>query len=624
MPPATASGASGAAAEAAGTLVEPFSMESFHDASGLPMHRMLVRVLPTADATLVRALAEHLAARPEFPPAPVWQALLARWVQLDAPAALAWARTVEGKDIAIFAFRVWAEVDLEAALAMMDSDALGELAIVIPKLAETEPLRALEKLKAFRGRGTNNPEDMDSFVAERLFMIVIGSWAALDPGPAAAYLSTNYRDSKGAWTKVAAVWALKDPDGCRGWLLTLPDSLRKDAFAGLCEAAENNPARVAEILRTIPVTDETKETFLKIAATWAEADAQAAQGWVRDIFPEGPMRHQALAQVARAVMGNDMGAALAIMDGIGWGRQSPSAQKQLLLPVQEEDPKVDFSIDATESSPVFRLDFTILAILGELGTTNPELALSYIEKTDPAGHVDILGRIVPRWFARQPEAATRWLDALPPDKLSAPDLTLLLDRFHDLEPEAARTWAQRLPPGPLQQALAGMSADEASLKNPAAAVEAIPFTDAASRHAALDPIIRHWSTTDPQAALNRLVREPTPLPETCEAVVNQWTLHDPTAASTWVAALAPGPNRDAAIKGLTTSLTDDDAQPDFPAALMWSLSMTDPPSRLKTAQSVLKNGTSSGPEAAEMRATLETTTALPESERRALLQLLKP
>lgn len=68
-------------------------MEAFRRSRGLEMHRMVARVLPGADAALVRALAEAVAGREDGLTSrhePVWAALMARWAGLEPAAALAW------------------------------------------------------------------------------------------------------------------------------------------------------------------------------------------------------------------------------------------------------------------------------------------------------------------------------------------------------------------------------------------------------------------------------------------------------------------------------------------------------------------------------------------------------
>ncbi len=635
--PPPSAGGDGTSPDSPGTnssaAAVPFSMEVFRAASGITLHRMLAQVLPGADDSLVRALAEQLVARPEFPPDAVWKAVLRRWVELDPPGALAWAMAVvedhREKLVEFTAWR-WAEADVEAALATAmaagDDEALQAVHLFI---TAADPARALDLFDIRKKSGNAGP-----WLDSEFYSIVFRNWGGKDPHKAAAYLMAKFREdpvstSGQHWKCLATGWAQKDPEGCRVWLAGLKEPLLKCAIDGLLQAVETNPAGVAKVLGVVPLNAKTRDTFLNVAGEWAAKDAPAAMAWVKERFPEGAPRTHALGKAAEGLMKSDLRAAVAIIDEIGWdaaasspinaGRvvvpEAAGLEEKVIHSKAEGDMAIDDPFRPLPSSEV---------VIARLGKDDPALALGCVEKAPPSARMALWSRFVPEWFQREPEAVTRWLETLPPEKMAASDLSALLGKFPHFESDAARAWAERLPAGPLQQALAGLAFRRVDVEDPAKAVESIPFTDPASRQAALEEIVLGWSTAAPQAALDRLVGETTASPGICQEVVGEWALHDPAAASTWVAAQPPGPNRDGAIRGLTSKLMDENAQPDFPAALVWSLSITEPGARLETARSVMEKWQGNAPEAAEMRATLESTTALPEPDRQTFLQRVTP
>ena len=135
--------------------------------------------------------------------------------------------------------------------------------------------------------------------------------------------------------------------------------------------------------------------------------------------------------------------------------------------------------------------------------------------------------------------------------------------------------------------------------------------------------MEEWGKLDPVPALDYLLRDPVPAPAVCNTIISDWANRDAPAASEWIAALPAGPNRDGAIQGLLGYLTNDYYQPDYPAALAWSLALTDPAERLKAAEAIFLQPRSPA-DTAELRATLTQTTALPETARLALLAKLPP
>jgi hypothetical protein len=606
----------------------PFSMERFHASAGLEMHRLLAQVLPGADAALVRALAEALSQRePKPQPDPVWQAVFARWMQLEPPAAMAWAREHNLNETAMTA---WVEIDVEAAMAATKPSARdSEWSIILTKISSADPLRAMQLNHELVARKDHPAGDGWGLFFDHLGASLLQKLAERDPSAALVELTSHFPNDQEAIKAIAAGWASKNPAACHDWIAQLSPDLKKAALVGLVDAAAESPAKIAEALTGLPMDATTRSTCMKVAQEWAKKEPAAALAWVRTRFPAGPQLADALMQVANGLMETDLPAAVALMDEVGWkdhaGHHVGSSRRVL--------PSKDGLRDETAINEEgdYYSPYNIMArLMDRLATANLEEAIRAWEKAPAKLQTSLASEIITPWFRRDPEAAIRWLGNQPAGKIAPSDLDRLVSNMDGLDWDKRKDWALRLPPGPLQQAFAKTVtmelAQQAARGGPealAAAAGAIPFTEAGSHHVALQTIVEAWAELDPLPALGRLMREATPSPETCESVIQAWTTRDATAASEWVATQPPGPNRDGAIQGLVATLTNNALQPDYPAALAWSLALTDPAERLKTAQTIFENPPQPA-DVAELRATLNQTTALPESERSALLEKLLP
>jgi hypothetical protein len=609
----------------------PFSMERFHASAGLEMHRLLAQVLPGADAALVRALADELSQRePKPQPDPVWQAVFARWMQLEPPAAMAWAREHNVNETAMTA---WVEIDVEAAMAATKPSARdSEWSIILTKISSADPLRAMQLNHELVARKDHPAGDGWGLFFDHLGASLLQKLAERDPSAALVELTSHFPNDQEAIKAIAAGWASKDPAACHAWIAQLSPDSKKAALASLAEAAAENPAKIAEALTGLPMDATTRSTCMSVAQEWAKKEPAAALAWVRTRFPAGPQLADALMQVANGLMETDLPAAVALMDEIGWkdhaGLHVDSSRR--ILP--EKDGLPD-KTEIKENNDFGEYDspYQIMArLLDRLATTNPQDAIRVWGKAPAGLQSDLAGDIMVPWFRKDPTAAMAWLGGLPAGKVTPSYLETLVGNLVGVETDDRKNWALRLPPGPLQQAFAKTVATDLAQKAArsgpealAAAAGAIPFTDAGSRHAALEVIVEKWGELDPVPALASLMHEATPSPETCQSVVAAWTMRDATAASEWVATQPPGPNRDGAIKGLVATLTNIELQPDFPAALAWSLALSDPVQRLKAAQAIFENPADPG-DVEELRTTLDQTTALPEAERSALLGKLPP
>lgn len=615
-------------------LAGPFSMDRFHALQGWEMHRMLAQVLPGADAALVRALADELFQRePILEPNPerqgewagkwlvVWQAVFARWMQLEAPAAMTWAR---GHHLRATAMEAWVEIDVEAVMAATELSApLLEWRVILTKLSKSDPWRAMQLHQQFDRQGRSAGGRTDGLFGVSLLQQL----AERDPPAALLALQTHFQNGYEPVRALASGWAAKDTAACYAWIAQLPPNLKNPALVGLGEVAAQSPAKIAAVLTNLPLDGSLRGTCLSVAKQWAEKEPAAALAWVRIRFPEGRQRADALRTMANVLMETNLPAAVRLMDEAGWKGEPPGSSRQIL---PAEDGQADKNL-RTGGDPFDPFSGNLLVgLLDRLANVDPLQARQAWEKIPATEQSDLAECITLPWFRKDPEAALAWLGGLPAGKVHPSDLRNIISELAGVDAAARKEWALRLPPGPLQQAFVETVTNDMVEKAArggaaalAAAAGAIPFTEAGSRQVALQALVEKWGELDPVPALGCLLREARPAPETCEAVLQSWSARDATAASEWVATQPPGPNRDGAIKGLFNSLTNAYLQPDYPAALAWGLALSDPIRRLEAAQFIFKNPPLAA-DVAELRATLNQTTALPETERSALLEKLPP
>lgn len=629
-------------AKAAGAV--DFSLDFFRQTSGLEMHRLLAQVLPGADAVLVRALAEDLAGRelPDSEWPPVWNAVAARWVALDAPEAMAWAKAQDAgflqsmkvekliDSLSNAVLLAWARVDPTAAAASMNLSDGREVYGFYAAWGENDPGSAFKHFREGYSAGRFPPLIFLGEHSGDSSSLLLSQWAGKEPESALAFISANFPDRADFWNFLANGWSIKDPAGCGKWMITLSGEQRKEAFLGLASAASENPAGVALILNQFPLSADTGAAGLALAEDWAKQAPAEAQAWVCRWFPEGQARRNALARVAGSVAEKDLSAAVSVMDQAGWENWD----------AEEERSRRPLTLAASGSGEVEKLeeavgdrewrtpDSIMESLLGRLGREDPALGIRCFAKADADSKRQVLEYFVPPWFQREPEAALRWLAAIPASQVGLTEMGVILDHFSDFPPDAMRDWAVLLPAGPLSEALTRLSVRGSPEGDPEKALAELPFTDPAGRAAATEEIVRKWAESSPREALDHWRNGPEPVsPAGLAAIVSAWTAEDPAAASAWTASLPPGAERDGAIQGMITSLSDLEGNPDLPAAVVWSLDLSDPAARVAALRRVLPElagRAASLGSLAEAREALGRLGALPEKDRQDLLKLLDP
>ncbi len=599
-----------------------FSLAKFKSATGLPMHRMLAQILPKADRALMQALAVDLATRKPQPQSTVvWKAVFVRWVQLDPPAAMEFARSYE---LAHPAMTAWAKLNLDAAIAGVATKQRGETQAILETLLESDPARGARLLAEFEKMSDNPCEDNHNL---RVNLFV--RWAALEPQAALAFVlgPSGEATQSDLLSAVIQGWVGRDPQGCMAWigqrgLLKFDYTL----LHALEQASLTQPQAVLTAFSFMPASLETRGLCARVVTKCALADLEGTLAMVRQHFPEGALRGPMLAKAAAAVAGKDPLKAAAVMDEMGWRNYDSEEDLRPWVFLPEGAAQEHFTRPRAGDDPASVSDHMAL-VLKNLVQLDPERAVASFAKITSmanAEQVKLLTSFVPNWFSKDSDAALHWMNSLPAQRLENAQLHQVVKSL-DVGAAGLADLAEKVPAGPLREALARQFIASQVVDDPEATIGRLPFTDPATQQAALDQIVRAWGETQPQAALERLLKEPGAMPETCQVVIENWAQKDSRAASDWVQHLPPGPAKDGAIGGLVNSLSQADGgdDPDFPAALSWALSMADAGKRITQAQQVIKRWPDEEIEAETMRESI-VHSSLAEADQQELLQKLAP
>ena len=307
-------------------------------------------------------------------------ALLARWAELDPPAATAAAtqgltadRNLDAEMLKT-AIGEWGVRDPAAAadfVAALD-DTRREKAVfgLLAGVAVSQPETALALLARF-------PEAAKDHEA---YELIFGSWSERDPRSAAARAAGlpagALRD--GALAGIAEHWAQRDAATAYAWATQLGD-----------------PAERATALQ-------------KTLRTWAESDPQAAANRVLGLDDASIVRNVA-GTIAQNLAETDMPAAQRFAAQLGDDAARTDAQQMVAMRMSEKN-----IAEATAYAGQMPEGSTRASVLSNLST---------------------------KWFLKDPITAAQWLGTLPPSGSRDSAVSAYVERAVELDPESALAWA---------------------------------------------------------------------------------------------------------------------------------------------------------------------------------------
>ena len=562
----------------------------------------LFRLVADADRAALESLAAQVAALPDIEGRRLaLEALFTRYAELDAPAAAAFARTLDLPAPALRPLYVtWARRDARGALAALGDlparealvlgvallDVLGNDALGIARVlgaaqhvdadnfrVEAAIAKAAQDPKAALEALLDLPAEKAATAFDRLAVLFVerdvqGAIAAVD-----AIADESRRNQlRGA---VMRAWARLDPDSLVDYVVDLDPQSRSEAlgFGGLQAFALVDPRRA---LRAADEIAGEAGNLIRSAAlmSMAREDPLAALNYV-DALPAGIERDRMLTAIAQSYGEIDPAGALA------WAQtlDTPAVLQQVVFGIARVDAAraIDlvFMLPAANRENLLRL----LIANNRLDPAQTAALADRVLAESPRGRA--VQTLASMWAQRAPAEALPWLlahsdsvasNAIPlagsslaradaaaaiayldrvPAELRAEWLSAVADGYAQNDARAAASWIAQYRGERGYHAGAAAVAARLARQDPAAAARLFASIDAAEAPdapASARTIAASWARHDPIAAAS-WARE---LPASTAAgalsvVASQWAARDAPAARSWVTSLPPNEARDAAL-----------------------------------------------------------------------------
>ncbi len=281
----------------------------------------------------------------------------------------------------------------------------------------------------------------------------ITEWAEKDPARAAAVVKDcgNGFGPLSALKTVGKAWAKQDPAAALAYAAGLPPVQRAALASGAMKQwAVKDATAAAAYVAALPDAAFRSQLALPLLESWASTAPQQALDWAQDTL-RGEARASALGSIVGSMAQQDVTRAAELVSGLDAGGSKNKAvgslveqwlQKAGAAPVAEWLLKLP-EADAREAG-FEKLGFQLLWNSGVDGAaqaaalaTGPHAALV------PTG---FLTQIASDQARRDPEAAMKWADQLPADRLPL-IRERVFDEWMQARPEAATEWALARPAG---------------------------------------------------------------------------------------------------------------------------------------------------------------------------------
>ena len=367
-------------------------------------------------------------------------------------------------------FQKWAKDDPEAAIAKLDlikktSDRQQALQGVAVALVSSDPQRALTLLDG------------------------------MPPGQSRGNMLAS----------ITSAWMRHDSDAAIAWINRLPPADRSKAIQNSSyQLIQEDPAKAAAFLSSLPASNNTSQQFSQLAGQWAQQDLEAARKWAESL-PSGRVREQAMSGIIGTLAQTDPVKAAAVFG--------------------------DAFVNNQNSSQVGM-------IVGAWIKTDQTAALAWLDSLDLRGDArqNIHSQFLQNWVNDDALAASRYALGIQDEKSRQQAVSSLVGAWGRNDPQAARDWI--------------MTSLEGDSKN-----------------SSLNSLIQGLSYQDYPTAL-RYYQEATAnlAPEvieksfgsTASRIARYWAQNDPKAAGQWVLSLPEGESRSSSIRSMVDDLGDND------------------------------------------------------------------
>ncbi len=475
---------------------------------------------------------------------------LRRWLELDAPGALAAAAKEPEGEFAKDLFKAWVELDPRAALDALNASSRDlTMTVALPffiALMNRDPAMAADEMA--RPKWKDGKEELLGWSFHKE---VQRQWMRADP--AAAIVSFGPPGSKPSLSyaelAMAEVWA--ESDFPAAWAHFAAKGFGDDGFplsqamTLLAKGLLKGDPQALEFEKELkhPEDPHSADPRGQIAEAMAESNPRAALAWASSRPEDDPLRLAIEAGAARALASSDPDEALAMLQGSGGSDKS------------------------------WMDEGTVREAFAALAAADPADAAARVMEVPEKQRVQAMGGVLTRVFAEDPAAAEAQCRAWLADPT--------------LKPAAEKAWA-----------LSFSWSHGAGARDPGPMLEAIPeLNDAVDAN-----VLSTWTKADPEAAAGWIqerleqgkkvalkgkdvdkgifadlaisrpeftatwlagLPDPAVQADAANVLAANWWSFDPAAADAWIEALPTGPVREAAEKGRSGDRTPSDSSDPF-------------------------------------------------------------
>lgn len=378
-----------------------------------------------------------------------------------------------------------------------DRQGYGHYHNLFQKWAKDDPDAAIAKLSLIKG-DYNRQQAMQGIVTVLVTSDPKRALAMLDgmpPGQSRANMLSS----------ITAAWMSHDSDAAIAWINSLPAADKSKALQNSCwQLIQEDPAKAAAFLSSLPANNQTSHQFSNLASQWAQQDFEAARKWV-DSLPDGRTKEQA-------------------MNGI-------------LNSLAQTDPVKAASVFG-DSVVTNHNSHQVGMIIGEWIKTDQTAALAWLESLDLRGDAqrNVHSQFLNNWVNEDPAAASRYALGIQDEKSREQAISSLIGSWGGRDPQAARDWI-------------------------------VKSLEGESKNRSLNSLIQGLSYQDYTTALQYYQEATAKLtPEAIDKtfgnaasqIASNWVQHDPKAAGQWVLGLPEGQARTNSIRSMTDDLGDYD------------------------------------------------------------------
>ncbi|MEY3894894.1 MAG: hypothetical protein RLZZ214_413, partial [Verrucomicrobiota bacterium] len=459
----------------------------------------------------------------------------------------------QSKQTALYAFLSQAASDdPEEAFRVLASESTNSqnyshYQTLFQKWAKDDPEAAIAKLNLIKG--TSNRQQALQGIAAAL--------VTSDPQRAITLLDgmPPGQGRGNILSSITSAWMSHDSDAAIAWINSLPPADKSKALQNsYWQLIQEDPAKAAKFLSSLPANSQTSNQFSNLAGQWAQQDLEAARKWVESL-PAGRTRERAMNGIISTLAQTDPAQAAAMLGGAVVTNQN-SGQ--------------------------------VGTIVGAWIKTDQTAALAWLDSLDLRGDTqrNVHSQFLQNWVNEDAPAASRYALGIQDEKSRQQAISSLVGAWGRNDPQAAREWIMTTLDGDaknssLNSLIQGLSHQdyttalryyqEATANLPPEAVEK-NFGSTASQ------IARNWLQHDPKAAGQWVMSLPQgeSRSSSVRSMVDDLGDYDIKGAAEFVGTLAAGKERDRAVGALVSDLGDHG---DPESAFDWAASITDTSSR---------------------------------------------